>query len=221
MMRRVDGVWAVLLACSEFDDPWHAIAAKCARAPTHWRCNGAPAKCDKFSSLTHGVLSKSEEVRERDLPALLAPEGRGRGRVRLGIQFELDAAAAAATSSGRRGRHGLVHDLALHVDDLALRRLRHDGLGRRKLDLELAARLDTMRYCDLHGLTSSRIHDAHRLAGRDAWRAGHDHGRAHGRRVDDLGLDRLVVRRGRRRLDDLRDRGGFALAGEHLAHEML
>ena len=54
MMRRVDGVWAVLLACSEFDDPWHAIAAKCARAPTHWCCNGAPAKCDKFSSLTHG-----------------------------------------------------------------------------------------------------------------------------------------------------------------------
>ena len=113
-----------------------------------------------------------------------------------------------------------MHDLALHVDDLALRRLRHDGLGRRKLDLELAARLDTMRYRDLHRLAGRRVHNTHRLAGRDARRAGHDHGRAHGRGVDDLGLDRLVVRRGRR-LDDLRDRGGFALAREHLAHEML
>ena len=114
-----------------------------------------------------------------------------------------------------------MHDLALHVDDLALGRRLHDRRRRRELDLELAARLDTIRYCDLHRLTSSRVDDAHRLAGRDAWRAGHDHGRAHGRGVDDLGLDRLAIRRGRRRLDDLRDRGGFALAGEHLAHEML
>ena len=111
----------------------------------------------------------------------------------------------------------MMHDLALHVDDLALRRLRHDGLGRRKLDLELAARLYSVRNRDLHRLAGSWIHDAHRLAGRDAWRAGHDHGRAHGRRVDDLGLDRLVVRRGRRRLDDLRDRGCLLIA-EHLAH---
>ena len=113
-----------------------------------------------------------------------------------------------------------MHDLALHVHDLALRRRLHDWLGRGKLDLELAARLYSVRNRDLHRLTSSRIDDAHRLAGRDARRAGHDHGRAHGRGVDDLGLDRLVVRRGRR-LDDLRDRGGFALAREHLAHEML
>ena len=114
-----------------------------------------------------------------------------------------------------------MHDLALHVHDLALRRRLHDRRRRRELDLELAARLDTIRHGDLHRLAGRRVDDAHRLAGRDAWRAGHDHGRAHRRRVDDLGLDRLVVRRGRRRLDDLRDRGGFALAGEHLAHEML
>ena len=114
-----------------------------------------------------------------------------------------------------------MHDLPLDVDDLALGRRLHHGLGRGKLDLELAARLDTIRHRDLHRLTSSRIDDAHRLAGRDARRAGHDHGRAHGRGVDDLGLDRLAIRRGRRRLDDLRDRGGFALAREHLAHEML
>ena len=114
-----------------------------------------------------------------------------------------------------------MHDLALHVHDLALGRRLHDRRRRRELDLELAAGLHSIRYCDLHGLPSSRIHNAHRLAGRDAWRAGHDHGRAHGRRVDDLGLDRLTVRRRRRRLDDLRDGRGFALAGEHLAHEML
>ena len=113
-----------------------------------------------------------------------------------------------------------MHDLALHVHDLALRRRLHHRRRRRELDLELAARLYSVRNRDLHRLTSSRIDDAHRLAGRDARRAGHDHGRAHGRGVDDLGLDRLVVRRGRR-LDDLRDRGGFALAREHLAHEML
>ena len=111
--------------------------------------------------------------------------------------------------------------LPLHVDDLALGRRLHDRRRRGKLDLELPARLDTIRHRDLHGLPRRRVHDTHRLAGRDARRAGHDHGRAHGRRVDDLGLDRLTVRRGRRRLDDLRDRGGFALAGEHLAHEML
>ena len=114
-----------------------------------------------------------------------------------------------------------MHDLALHVHDLALRRLRHDRRRRRELDLELAARLHSIRHRDLHRLTSSWIHNTHRLAGRDARRAGHDHGRAHGRGVDDLGLDRLAIRRGRRRLDDLRDRGGFALAREHLAHEML
>ena len=111
-----------------------------------------------------------------------------------------------------------MHDLALHVHDLALGRCLHDGLRRGKLDLELAARFHAVRNRDLHRLTSSRVDDAHRLAGRDARRAGHDHGRAHGRRVDDLGLDRLAIRRGRRRLDDLRDRGGFALAREHLAH---
>ena len=111
--------------------------------------------------------------------------------------------------------------LPLDVDDLALGRRLHDRLRCWKLHLELAARLDTIRHRDLHRLAGGWIDDAHRLAGRDARRAGHDHGRAHGRRVDDLGLDRLVVRRGRRRLDDLRDRGGFALAGEHLAHEML
>ena len=114
-----------------------------------------------------------------------------------------------------------MHDLALHVDDLALCRRLHHRSGRRELDLELPARLDTIRHGDLHRLPSSRVHNTHRLAGRDARRAGHDHGRAHRRRVDDLGLDRLTVRRGRRRLDDLRDRGGFALAREHLAHEML
>ena len=108
--------------------------------------------------------------------------------------------------------------LPLHVDDLALGRCLDNGLGRRELDLELAARFHAVRNRDLHRLARRRIHDAHRLAGRDARRAGHDHGRAHRRRVDDLGLDRLTVRRGRRRLDDLRDRGGFALAGEHLAH---
>ena len=115
----------------------------------------------------------------------------------------------------------MMDHLPLDVDDLALGRRLHDRLRCWKLDLELAARLDTIRYCDLHRLTSSRIHDAHRLAGTHARRAGHDHGRAHGRRVDDLGLDRLTVRRRRRRLDDLRDGRGFALAGEHLAHEML
>ena len=114
-----------------------------------------------------------------------------------------------------------MHDLPLDVDDLALRRCLNHGLGRGKLDLELPSWFDAVRNRDLHRLTGSRIHDAHRLAGRDARRAGHDHGRAHGRGVDDLGLDRLAIRRGRRRLDDLRDRGGFALAREHLAHEML
>ena len=169
----------------------------------------------------HTNSQTSKEVRERDLPALLAPEGRGRGRVRLGIQLELDAAAAAAPRRAGRGRDRLVHDLPLDVHDLTLSWCLHDGRRRRELDLELAARLDTIRYCDLHRLTSRGIHDAHRLSWIYSRRAGHDHGRAHGRRVDDLGLDRLTVRRGRRRLDDLRDRGGFALAREHLAHEML
>ena len=111
----------------------------------------------------------------------------------------------------------MMHDLALHVDDLALGRCLNNRLGRRKLDLELAARLDTIRHRDLHRLAGGWVYHPHRLAGRDAWRAGHDHGRAHGRGVHDLGLDRLVVRRGRRRLDDLRDRGCLLIA-EHLAH---
>ena len=110
--------------------------------------------------------------------------------------------------------------LPLDVDDLALGRRLHDRLRCWKLHLELAARLDTIRNRDLHRLPSSWIHNAHRLAGRDARRAGHDHGRAHGRRVDDGRRDGLVVRWWLG-LDDLRDRGGFALAGEHLAHEML
>ena len=111
-----------------------------------------------------------------------------------------------------------MHDLALHVHDLALRRRLDNGLGRRELDLELSSWFHAIRHRDLHRLTGSWIHNTHRLAGTHARRAGHDHGWAHGRRVDDLGLDRLTVRRGRRRLDDLRDRGGFALAREHLAH---
>ena len=107
--------------------------------------------------------------------------------------------------------------LPLHVDDLALRRRLHDGRRRRELDLELAARLDTIRYCDLHRLTSSRIHNTHRLAWIYSRRAGHDHGRRHGLGVHHSRGDGLVVGR-RLRLDDFRDRGGFALVGEHLAH---
>ena len=96
--------------------------------------------------------------------------------------------------------------LPLHVDDLALRRRLHHRLRCWKLDLELAARLDTIRYRDLHRLAGRRIDDAHRLAGRDARRAGHDHGRAHGRGMHHGRRDGLVVGR-RLRLDDLRDRG--------------
>ena len=113
-----------------------------------------------------------------------------------------------------------MHDLALHVDDLALGRRLHDGLRRGKLDLELAAGLDTIRHRDLHRLAGRRIHNTHRLARINTGRAGHDHGRAHGRGMHYRRRDGLVVGR-RLRLDDFRDRGGFALAGEHLAHEML
>ena len=86
-----------------------------------------------------------------------------------------------------------MHDLALHVHDLALGRCLDNGLGRRELDLELASWFDSMRYCDLHRLTSSRIHNTHRLAWIYSRRAGHDHGRAHGRRVDYRRGDGLVV----------------------------
>ena len=85
--------------------------------------------------------------------------------------------------------------LALHVDDLALRRCLHDGLGRGKLDLELPARLDTIRDGHLHRLAGPWIDDAHRLSRSNAGRAGHDHrwghrlGMHHGRR------DGLVVGR--------------------------
>ena len=88
-----------------------------------------------------------------------------------------------------------MHDLALHMHDLALGRRLHDRRRRRELDLELAARLDTIRYCDLHRLTSRGIHDAHRLSWIYSRRAGHDHGRAHGRRMDNGRGDGLIVGR--------------------------
>ena len=57
-----------------------------------------------------------------------------------------------------------MHDLALHVDDLALRRRLHDGRRRRELDLELAARLDTIRDGHLHRLAGGGIDHTHRLS---------------------------------------------------------
>ena len=89
-----------------------------------------------------------------------------------------------------------MHDLALHVHDLALRRLRHDRRRRRELDLELAARLHSHWYCDLHRLAGRRVHNPHRLAWIYSRRAGHDHGRRHGLGVDDGRRDGLVVGRG-------------------------
>ena len=88
-----------------------------------------------------------------------------------------------------------MHDLALHMHDLALGRRLHDRRRRRELDLELASRLYSVRNRDLHRLTSSRVHNPHRLARINTGRAGHDHGRAHGRGVHHGGRDGLVVGR--------------------------
>ena len=87
----------------------------------------------------------------------------------------------------------MMHDLALDVDDLALGRRLHDGRRRGELDLELAARLDTIRYCDLHRLTSSRVHNPHRLAWIYSRRAGHYHRWAHRLGVNYRRGDGLVV----------------------------
>ena len=107
--------------------------------------------------------------------------------------------------------------LALHVDDLALGRRLHDGRRRRELDLELPARLDTIRDCDLHRLAGPWIDDAHRLSWIYSRRAGHDHGRRHGLGMHHSRRDGLVVGR-RLRLDDLGYRRCLLIA-EHLAHD--
>ena len=127
------------------------------------------------------------------------------------------AAAAAAPGSGRRRRHRLVDDLALHVDDLALGRRLHDRLRCWKLDLELAARLDTIRDGHLHRLARRRIHNPHGLSRSNSRRAGHDHGRRHRLGMHHSRGDGLVVGR-RLRLDDLGYRRCLLIA-EHLAHD--
>ena len=86
--------------------------------------------------------------------------------------------------------------MPLDVHDLAPGRCLNHRLRRGKLHLELAAGLDAVRHRDLHRLTSSRIDDAHRLAGTHAGRAGHDHGWRHGLCMNNLRGDGLVVGRG-------------------------
>ena len=87
-----------------------------------------------------------------------------------------------------------MHDLALHVDDLALGRRLHDGRRRRELDLELSSWFHSMRYCDLHRLAGRRVHNPHRLSRSHARRAGHDHRWGHGLGMHHGRRDGLVVR---------------------------